>query len=276
MAENTFQIRFWGVRGSIPVSGTEYNRFGGNTACIEVTCGDYRFLLDGGSGLRQAGDALNARGLDEVDLFLTHTHYDHVVGLPFFRAMYDPNIRLNLWSGHMAGRMTTKQLLAEFMRPPWFPVEAHCCTSNIDCRDFMPGDTLVPRKDVTLRTTALNHPGGCVGYRVEWRGRSVALVSDTEHTPGELDGTMLEFIENADLVIYDATYTDAEMKRFRGFGHSSWQQGVKLCQAAKASRLALFHHDPWRTDDQLDDIEAQAKASFAGAFAARDGLVVDI
>lgn len=276
MTDETFQVRFWGTRGSIPVSGAEYLRYGGNTACIEVACGDYRFVLDGGSGLRQAGDAIDARRQPEVDLFLTHSHYDHVVGLPFFRALYDPSVKLNLWAGHTAGRITTRQLLTEFMRPPWFPVEAHCCTSNIECMDFMPGDTLQPHQGVTLRTAPLTHPGGCVGYRVEWGGRAIVLVSDTEHTPGKLDDGVLEFIENADLVIYDATYTDAEMKRYRGFGHSSWQQGIRLCQEAHAARLALFHHDPWRTDAQLEVIENQARSTFEGAFAARDGLLLTI
>jgi len=276
MVEKRFQVRFWGARGSVPVSGAEYDLYGGNTACIEITCGDYAFLIDAGSGLREAGDAVARRRTPEIDLFLTHCHYDHVVGLPFFRALYDPSVKLNLWSGHTAGLMTTQRLLCDFMRPPWFPVEAQCCTSNIDCRDFMPGDTLQPHAGVTLKTMPLNHPGGCIGYRVEWNGRAVVHVSDTEHTPGTLDKGILAFIEKADLVIYDSTYTDAEMQRYHGFGHSSWQQGIRLCREAGAKRLALFHHDPWRTDPQLSSIEAQAKAEFAEAFAARDGLTLDV
>ncbi|MBN9070639.1 MAG: MBL fold metallo-hydrolase [Rhizobiales bacterium] len=276
MAEETLKIHFWGVRGSVPVSGAEYGAYGGNTACIELTCGGRTLILDAGSGLRQAGEALTASGVAEADIFLTHSHYDHVIGLPFFTPLYDPKIRITLWCGHMSGRMTARELLGAFMSPPWFPVEVDSCTANLAYRDFVPGDVLAPAEDIAVRTAPLNHPGGCVGYRVEWAGRAVALVSDTEHMPGTLDPVILDFIRGADLVIYDTTYTDAEMQRFRGFGHSSWQQGIRLCEAAGAKRLALFHHDPARTDAQLAAIERDARERFAGAFAARDGLTLEL
>lgn len=276
MTGPAFQVHFWGVRGSIPVSGPEYIQYGGNTACIEIRCGDKRLILDGGSGLRPAGKALWRAGVKEVDVFLTHSHYDHVIGLPFFHPLYDPTIKLILWSGHLHGSMTTRQMLGEFMRPPWFPVEADICASNLDCRDFAPGDILSPRDGFLVRTGSLNHPGGCVGYRVEASGRVVALISDTEHIPGKLDPIVLDLIKDADLVIYDTTYVESEMKRFRGFGHSTWEQGVKLCEAANAKRLALFHHDPIRTDAKMEQMERAAQERFRGAFAARDGMTLDL
>ena len=276
MTEAAFQVRFWGVRGSIPVSGPEYLRYGGNSPCIELRCGKERILLDGGSGLRPCGKALMREGVEEIDLFLTHSHYDHVVGLPFFHPLYDPGIKLVLWSGHTHGRMTTHELMREFMRPPWFPVEAEYCTANVHCRDFTPGDVLRPREGIVLRTGRLAHPGGCVGYRVEANGRSLALISDTEHVPGELDPEVMRLIRGADLVVYDSTYLETELARYRGFGHSTWEQGVKLCEAAGAKRLALFHHDPSRTDSQMEAIEQAARERFAGAFAARDGLILDL
>lgn len=274
MADGPLGVHFWGIRGSVPVCGPEYQRFGGNTACIELTCGEERLILDGGSGLRAAGEAMRAGRPAAVDIFLTHSHYDHVIGLPFFAPLYDPATQVTLWSGHLAGKMTTRQLLAKIMEPPLFPVRVDSCAANLHYRDFQPGDVLCPREGVVLRTASLNHPGGCVGYRVEWRGRSVALVSDTEHEPGRLDAAVLGLIRDADLVVYDATYTDEEMQRYRGFGHSTWQQGIRLCKAAGARRLALFHHDPARSDDQMDAIEKAAKGEFAGAFAARDGLAL--
>ena len=140
--------------------------------------------------------------------------------------------------------MTTKEMLKGFMRPPWFPVQIEICRANITCHDFRARDVLTPRDGVTIRTNSLNHPGNSIGYRIEWGGRAVALITDTEHVEGQLDPHVLELIANADLVIYDCTYTDAEMERFRGYGHSTWEQGVRLCEAAGARRLALFHHDP--------------------------------
>ncbi|SIT56961.1 conserved hypothetical protein [Mesorhizobium prunaredense] len=271
MDYEVFLVRFWGVRGSIPVSGPEFSRYGGNTICIEMRCGKHTLLFDAGSGLRPAGGALRASGVTDFDLLFTHCHYDHIIGLPFFAPIYDRSVKVALWSGHLAGRMTTRQMVDEFMRPPWFPVKLEICKASLDCRDFVSGDVLRPREGVVVRTGSLIHPGGCIGYRVEWGGRVVAVITDTEHEPDKLDQAVLGLIEDADLVIYDCTYTDQEMERRRGNGHSTWQQGVKLCEAAGARGLALFHHDPTRTDEELDEIEQLAKARFAGAFAARDG-----
>ena len=210
----------------------------------------------------------------DFDVLFTHCHYDHILGMPFFAPLYKPNAHVTVWSGHLAGIMTTREMLKAFMRPPWFPVPLEICHANITCNDFRANDVLVPREGVTLRTGSLNHPGNCVGYRVEWDGRAVALISDTEHVPGVLDPNVLALIQDADLVIYDANYVDEEMERYRGWGHSTWQQAIRLCEAAGARRLALFHHDKGRTDAQLGAIERNAKKRFAGAFAARDGLTL--
>lgn len=271
MDDDVFLVRFWGVRGSISVSGPEFSRYGGNTICIEMRCGKHTLLFDAGSGLRPAGGALRASGVTDFDLFFTHCHYDHIIGLPVFAPIYDRSVKIALWSGHLAGRMTTRQMVDEFIRPPWFPVRLDICKASLDYHDFVSGDVLRPREGVVVRTASLVHPGGCIGYRVEWGGRVVAVITDTEHEPDKLDQAVLGLIADADLVVYDCTYTEEEMERRRGHGHSTWQQGVKLCEAGGARGLALFHHDPTRTDEQLDEIEKLAKKRFAGAFAARDG-----
>ncbi|TIW83974.1 MAG: MBL fold metallo-hydrolase [Mesorhizobium sp.] len=275
MADEVFLVKFWGVRGSISVSGPEFSRYGGNTICIEMRCGKHTILFDAGSGLPPAGRALRASGVTDFDLFFTHCHYDHIIGLPAFKPIYDRSVKVRLWSGHLAGRMTTQQIVDEFMRPPWFPVRLDVCKASLDYRDFVSGDILRPREGVVIRTGSLTHPGGCIGYRVEWGGRVVAVITDTEHEPGKLDQAVLDLIEDADLVIYDCTYTEEEMERYRGNGHSTWQQGVKLCEAAGARELALVHHDPARTDEELGEIEKLAKDRFAGAFAARDGQTLE-
>jgi phosphoribosyl 1,2-cyclic phosphodiesterase len=268
-SDGSFRVRLWGTRGSVPVSGQEFRRYGGNTACVEMRCGDRTMIFDAGSGIRPAGLSVMQSGSKDVHLFFTHFHYDHVLGLPFFSPLWVPSINVQIWSG--LDTLSTHEMLHELMRAPWFPVSISICQATLATRDFKSGDILKPWPDVTIRTANLNHPGGCVGYRVEFGGRAVALISDTEHVEGELDPNVLGLIEKADLVIYDATYTEAEMVKKRGFGHSTWQQGVKLCKAAGARKLALFHHDPFRTDDALGTIEAHAKEAFPGAFAARDG-----
>ena len=276
MTDNEFSVRFWGVRGSVPVSGPEFQRYGGNTACIEMQCGPHTLVFDAGSGIRPAGLSLVERNILDFDVLFTHCHYDHILGMPFFAPLYKPNAHVTVWAGHLAGIMTTREMLKAFMRPPWFPVPLEICHANITCNDFRANDVLVPREGVTIRTGSLNHPGNCVGYRVEWDGRAVALISDTEHVPGVLDPNVLALIQDADLVIYDANYVDEEMERYRGWGHSSWEQAIRLCEAAGARRLALFHHDKGRTEAQLGVIERNARKRFAGAFAARDGLTLQI
>jgi phosphoribosyl 1,2-cyclic phosphodiesterase len=269
-------VKFWGVRGSIPVSGPHFERYGGNTSCIEMIYQGRHVVVDAGTGLREAAASLTSSGAREVDLLFTHSHYDHIIGLPFCDPIYDPNVNVNIWSGHLAGKTTTRQLIDQFMRPPWFPVEPDICRATLTFHDFKAGDTLEPHKGIVVHTARLNHPGGCIGYRIEWAGRVMAFIYDTEHISGSLDQAALLLMKDADLAVYDATYTEEEMPRRLGFGHSTWQEGVKLAVEANTKRLALFHHAPERTDDELDALQAEAQKSFGGAFAAFDGQVVEI
>ncbi|GEC33380.1 MBL fold metallo-hydrolase [Sinorhizobium fredii] len=260
----------------MPVSGEQFLRYGGNTPCIEVRCGTEVLIFDAGSGLREAGLSLMSEGVSEFDVFFTHTHYDHIIGLPYFKPIYRCSSAVRFWSGHLHGKMSTAEMIDEFMRPPWFPVGPGICQASLDTVDFRPGETLSPRKDVTVRTMSLVHPGGCVGYRVDWGGRAVALIYDTEHEPGILDPELLEFIAGADLMVYDCTYLESEMAAYRGYGHSTGIHGSRLAMAAGIPRLAMFHHDPSRSDAALAAMEQEVQAFFAGAFAARDHQVIDL
>ncbi|MBY5349078.1 MBL fold metallo-hydrolase [Rhizobium leguminosarum] len=276
MTTELFQVKFWGVRGSIPVSGPEFDRYGGNTSCIEIRCGEHRMIFDAGSGLREAGLSLLADSISDVDLFFSHCHYDHIIGLPFFKAIYYPSINVNIWSGHLDGKMSTREMVEQFISPPWFPVKTDICQATMNFRDFHAGQVLTPHAGIEIKTFMLNHPGGAIGYRIEWQGRSVALVYDIEHIPGRYDPVSLEMMRDADLVVYDCTYNEDEMQRFKGFGHSTWQHGTELAKIAGAKRFALFHHAPSRTDEQLGQMEMQAQAAFPESFAARDNQVVVI
>ncbi len=276
MQDDTFRVKFWGVRGSLPVSGEQFLRYGGNTPCIEVRCGAEVLIFDAGSGLREAGLSLMSEGVSEFDVFFTHTHYDHIIGLPYFKPIYRGSSAVRFWSGHLHGKMSTAEMINDFMRPPWFPVGPGICQASLDTVDFRPGDTLSPRKDVSIRTMSLVHPGGCIGYRVDWGGRAVALIYDTEHEPGILDPALLDFIAGADLMVYDCTYLESEMATYRGYGHSTGMHGSRLAMAAGIPRLAMFHHDPSRTDAALAAMEQEVQAFFGGAFAARDQQVIDL
>ncbi len=271
-----FRVKLWGARGSLPISGPMFQEFGGNTICFEIRCGDHVLLIDAGSGMFPAGNALKAEGHTDLALFFTHCHYDHIIGLPFFAPLYDENCRLTVSSGHMAGSMTTKEIISDFMRKPFFPIGSDMCFAQIETRDFRAGDVLTPHPGIVMRTAMLNHPGNAIGYRIEWDGRAVAIITDTEHEPGRLDPAVLDLIRGADLFLYDASFTDEEFDRFRGFGHSTWQQGVRLAQVASAKQVGLIHHTQWRTDADLTKIERLAKTEFAGAFCGRDLQTIDV
>lgn len=274
-----FTVRFWGVRGSIACAGPQTARYGGNTSSLEVRCGHRLLLFDAGTGIRYLGNALAAAPLPlQGELFLTHTHFDHVCGLPFFKPFFQPQNRFRVWAGHLAGRMTLRQALCEFMMSPLFPVPPEVFRADMEYRDFAAGDTLDIGGGIRLRTAALNHPDGATGYRIEYGGRALCYVTDTEHVPGAPDRNVLGLIERADLVIYDCMYTDEEYAQgdIVGWGHSTWQEAVRLCRAAAARRLAIFHHDPDRSDDALERIGEQAAAEFPGAIVAREGLVLEL
>lgn len=267
-----FFVRFWGVRGSVPTPGPATIRYGGNTSCLEVRCDDRLLIFDGGTGLRPLGLHLDNGGTINADLYFTHTHFDHIQGLPFFSSAYKTTNRFRFWAGHLRPDFTLKQVLSEMMMAPLFPVPLSILSADISFHDFDGGTMLNPAPGVVLRTAQLNHPNRATGYRIEFNGKSICYVTDTEHLPGAPDANVLKLIDRADIVIYDSTYTDDEFPRFKGWGHSTWQEGVRLCDQAKVGRLVVFHHDPAHDDDFLDHVATEAERARPGTIVAREGL----
>lgn len=268
----TFIARFWGVRGSIASPGPDTVRYGGNTACLEVRCGDARLVFDAGTGLRGLGETLRGRGPVDLDLFLTHTHLDHICGLPFFAPAFDPASRLRLWAGHLESGRTLRSVVCAMMTAPLYPIPLDMFSADCSFREFDTGAVLTPCPGVSVRTAPLNHPNGAVGYRVDYGGRSLCLITDTEHVPGVPDTAVLDLVRGADVMIYDSTYTDAEFSGRVGWGHSTWEECLRIADAAGVGRAVIFHHDPARTDDALDAIQAAAEAARPGSLVAREGM----
>ncbi|MBT5432704.1 MAG: MBL fold metallo-hydrolase [Alphaproteobacteria bacterium] len=272
-ADEEFCVRFWGVRGSIPCPGPATVRYGGNTSCLEVRCGPHRIILDAGTGLRELSMALDDGPLD-ADLFMTHTHLDHVCGWPYLTALTDPGTRLAAWSGHLKAPHTLESVLERFLKDPVTPVNEASLKARIDWKEFALGDTLTPRDGVVVKTGPLNHPNGASGYRVEYAGKSICYITDTEHVTGAPDANVLGLIAGADIVIYDATYTDEEFPKFITWGHSTWEEGVRLCDAAGVKTFVAFHHDPSHDDDRMDAIAADLEIARPGSVVAREGMVL--
>jgi len=275
MTDNDFYVRFWGVRGSIATTGPHTLRYGGNTTCLEMRCGPHLLIFDAGTGIRCLGDALEAADAPvTADLFFTHTHIDHVVGFPFFGPFHDPRSRITLWEGHLGPDLTLGSVLGSLMAPPLFPVPLRGLERCMDYRKFAAGQDLEPRPGLRVRTCPLNHPNGATGYRVDYAGRSICFITDTEHPAGGRDEVIADLVRGADVMIYDASYTDAEYKDHVGWGHSTWEEALRLADHAGVRIPVIFHHCPEKTDAMLDAIAASARLLNPAALVAREGQVI--
>jgi phosphoribosyl 1,2-cyclic phosphodiesterase len=270
----SIEVTFWGVRGSIACPSIRHLGFGGNTSCVAVSAGGRQLILDAGTGIRDLGKALLARGERRHILLLSHCHWDHINGFPFFAPAYCPGHELRVLAGHLSGKGGIRNVLAGQMSHPTFPVPLEAMKAQLVFEDFVAGDELDLGPEIRVRTAPLNHPDGATAYRIDHAGKSVCYVTDTEHRQDGFDPLLLSLIADADMMIYDATFTDAEYRSKIGWGHSTWQEGLRLCRAAGVKRYVMFHHNPDHDDLFLADIEKQAKSVWPAAEMAREGTTV--
>jgi len=267
-------VRFLGVRGSIATPGPDQSVYGGNTACVEVCAGDTRIILDAGTGLRTLGNERMASGprhCTNSTILLSHLHWDHVCGLPFFTPIYVPGHRVEIASGPN-GVLPHDEAIRSLFRAPFFPVDFADLGGTVTTRELRANDQF-QIGDITVTMAKLNHPDPVYGFRLEHGGQSIVYATDTEHFSC-VDPTLERLAAGADILIYDSQYTPEEYPAKVGWGHSTWQAGAELARAAGVPQLVLFHHDPGRSDAQMRAIEAVACAHLPGTVAAREGLVL--
>ena len=278
------RVRFFGVRGSIAVPGHSTVRYGGNSVCVEVTLADdTRLVLDAGSGIRELGKQLALEGYRApIHLFITHAHWDHILGLPFFGPLYSPDTVLALHAMSPKARTRLRQPL--MFDGDHFPVRFSDLPAKIQHVEETGSHRV---GSATISRVSLNHPGGATGYRIDDDdGTSVCYLTDNElQPPGEVATTPAElarFAADASLMIHDAQYLPADMPAKRGWGHSVVDQVLALAREADVRAVALHHHDPDRDDDALDGIGSgatswtAANAPALSAVVAREGLVMDL
>lgn len=271
-------LTFWGVRGSIPTCGPETVRYGGNTSCVSIEHEDCLVILDAGTGIRKLGAHLLRRGhLDGMkgSILLTHEHWDHIQGLPFFAPAFGPENRFVIYGERK--RRPLAEIIGDQMQEPYFPIEMDAFKAEISFVEVGPGDALELGEGVRMTAHRLNHPNHALGYLLDIAGRRVAYVTDHEHAPGQLSPAVLEMAHDVDVLIHDAQYSRERLQRERrGWGHSAWEDVVDLAIAARVHRLFLFHHDPDATDKELDERLIQVQERLPRAEIAREGRTLEL
>ena len=275
------KIRYWGVRGSLPSPGAKTVRYGGNTPCVSVEIGSLMLVFDAGTGIRLAGDSLTNWSGD-ICVFISHLHWDHVQGFPFFAPLHQPGRELKLIIPRGKGRNLAR---IAGMDGVHFPVTQERILSRLTITTNDPTEIL-QRHGVVLRRLGMNHPGGSFGFRVEHAGKTFVFIPDNEIDPPYprmVDpATLLEYVRGVDHLVHDAQYRADDMPLKRGWGHSLFTQTADLAHAAKVRSVALFHHDPTRSDDDLDaTAEAtrrhlQSRGAELKSCVAAEGTTIDL
>ncbi|MHB8773221.1 MAG: MBL fold metallo-hydrolase [Syntrophales bacterium] len=259
-------IRCWGARGSVPVSGKEYLHYGGDTTCIEIrTKDDDVIIIDAGSGIRRLGNRLVAEGRSAVTMLFTHSHWDHIMGFPFFKPIYQPETRIALF-GCPFVQDSVKALISPIMTPPNFPVCFDDITADIRYRETCADAFTIG--GMTVSPIPLNHPNQGLGYRFEEDGKSFVFLTDNElkyrHPGGLAYEDYRDFVSGADLLVHDAEYLPGEYRQTRSWGHSVYTDTLNLALDAGVGRLGLFHHNQDRTDRAVDEMVEECRSATAG------------
>jgi phosphoribosyl 1,2-cyclic phosphodiesterase len=276
------KLSFWGVRGATPTVDPATWRYGGNTPCLELVAPDgTQIILDCGTGVRMLGNrwsAPKADGVPETHIFVTHYHWDHIQGIPFFAPLYAEQNEFHFYSfrSKFLGRDSLKQVFEAQMALPYFPVDMSAMNAKRRFQEVAGGDSFfIGENKVTTR--ALNHPQGCLGFRIETPAGTVVYATDNEPGNPEMDKSLRELAEGADIFINDAQYTPEQLAGpKRGWGHSTWQDGVKVAREVNAKTLVLFHHDPDSTDRMVDTLLRHGREEFDSVFAASEGMVITL
>jgi phosphoribosyl 1,2-cyclic phosphodiesterase len=268
-------VRFWGVRGSTPTPQPENLRYGGNTSCVEVRVNGRIYVFDCGTGFRNLGKHLQqeAKGKPlEARIFLSHFHWDHIQGIPFFAPLYD-NPRSSFLFHSSSRTRGLRQALEEQMSDPYFPVNMSKMAAERRFYDM--GEEKVSFDDCVVQSVWLNHPQGSLGFRMETRDHVLVYATDNEPGEAEFDQKLRKLAEGADILIYDAQYLPEEYANGkRGWGHSHWREAINVVMESGARELILFHHDPDHDDDCIDSVVSRARDYYPKVRAAAEGMEI--
>lgn len=275
-------MSFWGVRGSKPTPGKSTIQFGGNTSCVQIEAGGKNLIFDAGTGIAELGNKMMmVKGKKEGDIFFSHLHWDHIQGLPFFTPLYCPGNQFRLY-GEDKEEIKFQEVINKQMNSPYFPVTMGMMKADYEFMNIKPNQVIDLGEDIIIKTFEVNHPNGCLSYKVEKADSSVVYSTDTEPMKGQRRKDFLEFIRGTDILIYDTHFTDAEYfgtggyENKIGWGHSTWEEGTRISKEADIGYLILFHHKENRSDKEQREIELSAQKEFKNTIAAKEGMVITI
>lgn len=270
-------MKFWGTRGSCPVSGPEYHHFGGNTPCLEILYDDVHIVMDAGTGIRQLGKVFMKEKVKKIDLFLSHTHLDHLVGFPFFEPIYQSDVTITIWSPPAMGR-SCKELFNQLLAPEFFPITLSELEAKLHFRVFHPGEPL-QMGPLTLDFHPVNHPGATYCFKIQTPRQMIGYTTDNELMQpfGATEHSLIEFYRGADYLIHEAQYFSEEYVRKKGWGHSSLLGAMNFVEKTEAKKWLVTHHDPAHSDEELLDLSKLAlQQSSIPSEWLRDGQVIEL
>ncbi len=252
-------VRCYGARGSVPTSGNEFSKYGGNTTCMQIESNEKDIIVvDAGSGIRPLGEELNTRNIETIHLFFTHYHLDHIIGFPFFKPLFNKKIKIKIYGPRFLGK-SLRHILDNFFIPPYFPINPYdiCAGENLEYINI-DEDEDYNIDNFKITTIRLNHPNGGLGYRFVEKNKSFVFLTDNELDHKHFNdfdyNKYVEFSKNADLLIHDSEYSDEEYKFTKGWGHTTFKSAFEFAKKCKVKRFGLFHHNQKRSDNDLEEI----------------------
>ena len=275
------EIKFWGTRGSLPAFGSDAHAFGGNTSCVSVHQDETLLILDAGSGLRRLGSSINESSIQNIHILLTHLHFDHIQGLGFFKPFFNPESEVHIW-GPPSSKSTLADRLKRYLSPPLFPIQLRDFPCKIHLHEIPVGPfDILP---FSIEAAYVCHPGPTVGYRIERNGAVLTYIPDHEPALGVKNFPIsaewtsgYSLAKDADILIHDGQFTNEEYVGRVGWGHSSIEHTLKFAEICRAKRLLIFHHDPGRTDEEIQrfykDYVESGTYPFKVEFAWEDQLI---
>lgn len=272
-------IKFWGVRGTRPVSDRGFLSYGGNTSCVEITIGDTVIIFDAGTGIINLGNQLVDGNLKDINIFVTHTHWDHIQGLPYFKPIYNDKNEIKIY-GIGSNELTFEEIIEKQMSNEYYPIQWKDLKSHrtiFELNEY----SKIQIDDCEIQTIKATHPSNCLNYKLIYKNIVCAYISDNEWIQGDVEA-LVKFIKGCDLLIVDTYFTDAEyycedinLSKV-GWGHSTWQQGVDLGIKSGAKKIVCIHHDEHKNDDKLKEIEKEARKILSNICFAKEGMVITL